>query len=150
MARKSTGTGRSVLTEEVADRLHSATVRLLRRLRRADERAPISAARLSALSVLAFGGPRSLSELAAAEHVSAPTMSRLIAAMEKEGFVRRAPDENDRRAIVLHATAKGRRAIQRGRQERVRQLHNLLSALDTRDLKQLDRAARLMKTLAGE
>src|SRR5262249_22209397 len=73
---------------ELADRLHSAAIHLLRRLRRTDPQTGISAAQLSALSVL-MGGPRTISELAAAEQVQPPTMSRLVREMEAAGLVER-------------------------------------------------------------
>ena len=73
---------------EVADRLHSAAIHLLRRIRKVDEASGLSAARLSALSVLVFGGATTVGALARAEQVSAPTMSRLVSGLERDGFVR--------------------------------------------------------------
>src|SRR2546430_4675131 len=92
-----------------ADRIHSAAIHLLRRVHLVDEEMGISPARASALSVLVFGGPRSLTELAAAERVTAPTMSKLVAAMEAEGLLRRPPHATDARAIRPPATAHARR-----------------------------------------
>src|SRR5437868_1846503 len=100
---------------EAADAIHSAAIHLLRRASRSDSASGVSPARLSALSVLIFGGPRSVTELADAERVKVPTMSRLVAAMEAEGLVRRSPHERDRRSVRLEATAKGRRVIERAR-----------------------------------
>src|SRR5579884_1390498 len=92
---------------EAADRIHSAAIHLLRRVREVDAEAMgITPARASALSVLVFGGPRSLGELAAAERVTAATMSKLVAAMEAEGLVRRYPDVNDARAIPKAGPAR--------------------------------------------
>src|SRR5512134_1777173 len=79
--------------EQTADRLHSAAIQLLRRLRREDNRWGLSAPRLSALSVLVFGGrPLTLGELANAEQVRPPTMTRLVSALESQGLVSRASD----------------------------------------------------------
>ena len=86
----------------------------------------ISPARASALSVLVFGGPRSLTELAAAEQVTSATMSKLVTAMEAEGLVRRYPDVNDARSIRIEATAKARRILERGRSRRLELLERLL------------------------
>ena len=94
-ARKSS---RSV---EAADRFHSAAIHALRRVRRDDPETGLSAARLSALSVLVFGGPRSLGELAAAEHVRPATMTRIVQALEEDGLVRRESDSADRRVTRL-------------------------------------------------
>jgi len=95
--------------------IHSAAIHLLRHVRVVDEEMGISAARASALSVLVFGGPCTLTELARAEQVSMPTMSRLVTALEGEGLVRREPHDDDARAIRLHATAKAKRILERGR-----------------------------------
>ncbi|MBX6356637.1 MAG: MarR family transcriptional regulator, partial [Micromonosporaceae bacterium] len=64
--------------EELADRLHSAAVHLLRRLAAVDGRTGLSPARLSALSVVVYGGPLSMTALARAERVSAATMSSTV------------------------------------------------------------------------
>src|ERR671934_2377506 len=107
---------------EAADRFHSAAIHALRHVRREDPATGVSAARLSALSVLVFGGPRTLGELAAAEHVRPATMSRIARALEEEGYVRRESDPNDGRVSRLHATAKGERVMWSGRQRRVENL----------------------------
>ena len=113
---------------EAADRIHSAAIHLLRRVREVDAKAMgLSPARASALSVLVFGGPRSLTELADAERVTAATMSRLVTGLEREGLVRRYPDVNDARAIRIESTAKARRILERGRASRLDLLEQLLS-----------------------
>src|SRR5206468_10153438 len=95
---------------EAADRIHSAAIHLLRRVREVDAKSMgISPARASALSVLVFGGVRSLTELAAAEQVTSATMSKLVTAMEGEGLVRRYPDVIDARSMGIAATAAGGR-----------------------------------------
>ena len=115
--------------EAVADRLHSAAIHLLRRLRVEDEALGISAPRLSALSVLVVGGPLRIGALAAIEQVEPPTMTRLVDGMERDGYVRRGPDPEDRRAVVVQATAKGARALQKGRAQRVAALAADIRAL---------------------
>src|SRR5687768_15743428 len=97
-----------------ADRLHSAAIHLLRRLRREDTATGLAPARLSALSVLVFGGPMNLTSLAAAEQVRPPTMTRVVQALEAEGLVRREADAVDRRGARLVATARGRRILEAG------------------------------------
>src|SRR5262245_16003231 len=105
----------SASSEQVADRLHSAAIRLLRGLRRQDDASGLSAPRLSALSVLVFAGPRTLGELAAAEQVRPPTMTRLVAALEAEGLVAREGDPQDARRVRLKPTARGRSILRKGR-----------------------------------
>jgi DNA-binding MarR family transcriptional regulator len=132
-----------------ADRIHSAAIHLLRRVHLVDEEMGISPARASALSVLVFGGPRSLTELAAAERVTAPTMSKLVAAMEAEGLVRRRPHETDARAIRLHATPKARRILERGRARRVELLESLLADATPREVAAVRAAAEVLERVVS-
>src|SRR5438309_9731224 len=99
---------------DLADRLHSGAIHLLRRARRTDPLTGVSPAQLSALSVL-MAGPRTLGELASAEQVRPPTMSRLVKEMARGGVARRETDPRDRRVARIRATAKGLRALLRGR-----------------------------------
>jgi len=131
----------------VADRLHSAAVHLLRRLRRQDEGMALSPARASALSVVVFGGPVTIGQLAAAEQVSAPTMTRLVIGMERDGLLRRKDDADDGRLVWLQATAKGTRILKEGRRRRVAALTADLRALPADELELLSRAADLMERL---
>jgi DNA-binding MarR family transcriptional regulator len=127
--------------------MHSAAIHLLRRVSRTDAAAGVSPARLSALSVLVFAGPQSVSELATMERVKVPTMSRLVAAMEAEGLVRREPHGSDARAVVLYATPKGRRVLQRAREFRLSLLEGLLAAASPRELETVRRAAAIVDRL---
>jgi DNA-binding MarR family transcriptional regulator len=134
-----------------ADRLHSAAIHLLRNVRASDVETGLSPARLSALSVLVFGGPRTISELAATEQVRLPTMSGIVRGLEDEGLVRRASDPADRRASRIHATARGRNLLLRGRARRVDNLAERLKALDREELRTLAAAAVLIeRALSGE
>src|SRR5205823_10548650 len=119
---------------EAADRFHSAAIHALRHVRRDDPETGLSAARLSALSVLVFGGQRTLGELAAAEHVRPATMTRIVQALEQDGLVRRESDPDDGRVTRLHATAKGERVLWRGRERRVANLAGLLSGLSAAEV----------------
>src|SRR6266480_6205271 len=98
---------------DAADRFHSAAIHALRHVRREDPASGLSAARLSALSVLVFGGPRTLGELAAAERVRPPTMTNIVRGLEDAGLVRREGDPSDGRVARVRATAKGERILQR-------------------------------------
>lgn len=131
---------------EAADRLHSAAIHLLRRVREVDAEAMgISPARASALSVLVFGGARSLTELAAAERVTPATMSKLVTAMEREGFLRRHPDVSDARSIRIEATAKGRRILERGRARRLDLLEELLADASHEEVAAVHTAASVVE-----
>ena len=130
--------------------MHSAAIHLLRRVREVDEKAMgISPARASALSVLVFGGARSLTELAAAERVTTATMSKLVTAMEAEGLARRYPDVKDARAIRIEATAKGRRILERGRERRLVLFEQLLADASDADTAAVHRAASVVERAIG-
>jgi DNA-binding MarR family transcriptional regulator len=124
--------------------IHSAAIHLLRRLRTVDEEMGITPARASALSVLVFAGPRTLTELAGAEQVTPATMSRLVAAMEREGLIRRERHEGDGRAIRLHATPKARRILERGRARREAYLDELFAPLSARERAVVAQAAAII------
>ena len=109
----------------------------------------LSAARLSALSVLVFGGARTLGELAAAEHVRPATMTRIVQALEQDGLVRRESDPEDRRVTRLQATAKGERVMWRGRERRVANLATLLSRLSADEVARVQDAAELVERALG-
>jgi DNA-binding MarR family transcriptional regulator len=113
----------------LADRLHSVAIHVLRHARTADTAAGMSAARLSVLSVLVFGGSRTVTELADAEQVAAPTMTRLLQGLERDGYVRRRRSEADGRVVHVSATTKGRRALEAGRRNRVRRVEEVTGAL---------------------
>jgi DNA-binding MarR family transcriptional regulator len=132
------------MSSDAADRIHSAAIHLIRRVREVDEWMEITPARASALSVLVFGGPRTLTELAHAEQVTTATMSRLVTAMEEEGLVRREPHEEDARAVRLHATAKARRILEKGRARRTEFLDSLFAHLSRDELEVVRRAAELV------
>jgi DNA-binding MarR family transcriptional regulator len=131
-----------------AERLHAGAIHLLRRLRRNDSQSGVGPARLSALSVLVFGGPRSLGELATAEQVRPPTMTRIVAGLERDGLVRRQADPADARRAVLEATARGRRLMEAGRRRRVEDLAEGLRELGPEALAVLEQAATLLEALA--
>src|SRR5437899_8261897 len=110
---------------------------LLRRLRVRDRESGAGPAQLSALSVLVLGGgPRSLGELAEAEQVRPPTMSRIVAGLVRAGLVRRDKTEDGRR-VRLEATAKGTRILQEGRRRRVESLAEALSSLSNENREKL-------------
>ena len=132
----------------VADAIHSAAIHLLRWLRREDDRSGLSAPRLSALSVVVFGGPVTLGELAAAEQVRPPTMTRLVQALEADGLVSRVADPGDARVTRLRATAKGRRLLAAGRARRVAALEAGVARLDAGERETLARAAEIIERLA--
>jgi DNA-binding MarR family transcriptional regulator len=131
----------------VADRLHSAAIHLLRRVRKQDAATGEGPARLSALSVLVFGGPKTLGELAAAEQVKPPTMSRIVAGLARSRLIEITSDPNDARRMRIRATKRGDRLLQKGRQLRIRYLASHLDALSPNDLAKLGEAVEILQRL---
>ena len=136
-------------SHEVADRLHSAAIHLLRRVRKEDLAMGLSGARLSALSVLVFGGAASLGELARAEQVTPPTMSRIVSALVADGLVTRTNDTRDRRSVRLEATRRGAEMLSEGRRRRVARLAADLDTLDPNDLRRVAEAVDVLRGLLG-
>jgi DNA-binding MarR family transcriptional regulator len=132
---------------DIADRLHSIAIHLLRRLRKVDEASGLSGPRLSALSVVVFGGPLTVTELAEAEQVRVPTMTRLVQALEGEDYVRRRADPLDGRVAQLEATAKGRKILLEGRARRVQMLAKLLEELGASDQKAVRKAVDSLESI---
>ena len=132
----------------VAAALHSAAIHLLRRVRQEDDRTGVTPGRLSALSVLVFGGPMRLTDLARIEQVKPPTMTRIVAGLEAQGLVRRHAVAEDARAVRLEATPRGTKVMHEGRRRRVERLSRSLETLSARDLQILARAAALMSAIA--
>lgn len=145
-----TGTGRADETLAVVERLHGAAIRLLRSMRRLDAEAGISGPRLSALSILVFGGPATLSALAQAEQVRRPTMTQLVNTLEAEGLVRKRQEGGDRRLVRVEATAKGRKLLEEGRRRRLAELAARFRALPEAERRALTAALDAFERLARE
>ena len=129
---------------EVADRLHSAAIHLLRRAAEEDKTAGLSRARLSALSVVVFRGPLTLGELATAEGVRSATMTGIVNGLERDGLVRRRPHGRDKRSVNIEATGAGRRLLDRARARRIDHVVSKLDDLSDDELELLARAAELL------
>lgn len=135
-------------TRDVAARLHSASIRLLRTLRREDDGSGLSAPRLSALSVIVFAGPTSLVDLAQAEQVRPPTMSRIVDALVDKGLVTRVVDPRDRRSVRIAATSDGVQLLEAGRERRVHALIRRLGRLADSERRALARGVEILERVA--
>ena len=134
----------------IADRLHSAAIHLLRRVRKKDIATGEGPARLSALSVLVFGGAKTLGELAAAEQVKPPTMSRIVAGLARSRLVEITRDAKDGRRVQIRATTKGTRLLQKGRRLRIEYLASHLEALGPEQLEKVDQAVEILRKTLEE
>lgn len=112
---------------EAAD-VYLAFGRITRLLRRAGDTA-LSPGSAAALGTLVRCGPMRLSDLAAAERVTAPTMSRIVAQLQKSGYIQRDPDPIDGRAHVLSATATAQDTVNGLTSERIQRFADALDQL---------------------
>src|SRR5262245_5988592 len=133
--------------EELGNRLNSAAVRLVRRIARDDGADGLTRARASALSVLVFGGPQAMGDLARAEMVTGPTMTRGVAGRVRTVLARRRASPGDRRRVVLEATPKGTRLLERARARRIRRLAAELRGIAAAELELLDRSVAVLSRL---
>jgi DNA-binding MarR family transcriptional regulator len=134
-------------TIDLANRLHGVAIHLLRRIRQEDPLTGLSPARLSALSVIGFGGPRTISELAEAEQVALPTISRIVTSLVSEELVERQVDAEDRRTIHLSITPKGMQVLLEGQRRRTAQLGKLLEPLSPAEQATIAESVLLLERL---
>lgn len=137
-------------SETVAAQLNSAAIHLLRGLSATDRTSGLTDARLSALSVVVFGGPSTLGHLAVAEGVTAATMSRVVDGLVTLGLARRDPHPDSARKILVVATEEGRRVMQRARQRRIAVITQALAELSAADRSRIAKAASALVVLADQ
>lgn len=123
-----------------------AFYRLSRSLRNADLLRDLTWERLSTLSVVARREPVSISELSAAEEVTAPTISRTVAALQDQALVRCAASRSDGRSVLVSSTAKGRATLEKGMARTLTQIADMLARLDTAELEAMSDMIRQIRT----
>ena len=121
------------MSSDEAARLYLALGRINRALRRDARDAVVGHGGLSALATLITDGPQRAGALAESEGITAPAMTRILNALEEQGYVVRRPDPADRRASLVEATEQGRGLVLHGRAVRLRALEDRLAALDRDD-----------------
>jgi DNA-binding MarR family transcriptional regulator len=132
----------------LAAQLRLSVLRLARRLRQLDVAAEgVTLSQLSALYVLVAQGPLTLGDLAAAEKVQPPTMTRLVSRMEEDGLVRRLAHATDGRIVVVEPTADGARLVDESRRRRTAELVRRLATLTEAERATLAEAAVLLDRL---
>ena len=138
-------------TPELASRLRSAVARLGRRLRQEGMvNQEASPSQVAALATLFVSGPMTLGELAGAERVKPPTMTRIVAALEERGLVSRQPSPKDGRIVHVVVTDEGRKAHEDYRKRRDAWLRSQLSRLDAAERHTLAWAAEILDRMADE
>jgi DNA-binding MarR family transcriptional regulator len=131
----------------LAEGLHSVAIHLLRLVRTEDRTTGIGPAQLSALSVLVFGGSLSLRRLASIEQVRPPTMVHIVQGLVERQLAMSRADPFDARKISISATRRGRSLMQRARTRRVQALAEVLARRPSEELRQLERAVEVLKSL---
>jgi DNA-binding MarR family transcriptional regulator len=131
---------------ELAARLRLAITRTARRLRQ-EASVDLSPSQTAALSTIERHGPITPSELALAERVQRPTMTRVVARLEEAGLVERTPDPVDGRSFVVSATPQGERLMTKLRSRKNAFLARRLRGFDEDDVAALARAAEILERL---
>ncbi len=135
---------------ELAERLVAGSLQLVRRSRTEQGGAGISQVRRAALTRLVEGGPLPVTTLAAAEGVTAPSMTRLVSALEADGLVERRRSAEDRRVVFVHPTRAGRMVARAGRERDGGVLAQRIAALSRDERALLARAADLIDRIVDE
>jgi DNA-binding MarR family transcriptional regulator len=132
-----------------ASALNSGAIHLLRSLGAVDRQVGLTPARLSALSVLVFGGPCMLGALAAAEGVAGPTMTRIVDGLIAEGLAERRPHPVDGRAVSVAATASGEALMRAAQRRRIDALATAMASLPAAAQREIVSSASLLDRLAS-
>ena len=138
----------SAADRTTARAVNSAAIHLLRGVRRVDRLSGVTPARLSALSVLVFGGPRTLGRLAADEDVAGPTMTRIVDGLVALGLARREAHPDNARSVIVSATEDGAELMRVAANRRVEMLVRAMADLDADERSLLRRAAPSLARLA--
>ncbi|MCM3780708.1 MarR family winged helix-turn-helix transcriptional regulator [Microbacterium hydrocarbonoxydans] len=127
--------------------LRLATFRLARRLRHVRAVDAMSDAQLAVLATLRLHGRRTITALADAERVTAPSMTSMINGLAEQGYVVRIPDEEDRRRVQVDITETGSAIVAETIQRRDDLLAGMLAELDLTEaeLSTLREASALMR-----
>ena len=134
---------------KLATRLHFAAIHLLRRLKRADEGLELSTAELSTIATLVNRGAMTMTELAEADRVRPPTMTRRVQRLERDGYALRESSPSDGRLSVIRHTTRGWLALEEAAERRALELSRALGELDSHELEVLEKAAGIIERLSA-
>lgn len=133
----------------LASVLRVSVMRLARRLRNEREDTSLSLNQLSAMGTLARRGPLTLGELAAAERIQPPSMTRTVSALEARGLVVRDADADDRRLVIVRLSDEGKHMLAADRRRRDAWLNQRLRELTSDEREVLRRAIPVLEKLAS-
>lgn len=130
----------------LANALRPAVMRLARRLRQMrDDSLELNSNQLSAMAVLLNVGDLPMGELAAAEKVQPPSMTRIVNGLEQRGLVTRRPDAHDRRSSRVSLTEEGRQILLANRRRRDQWLARRIAELDPGEVEVLRQCVRILE-----
>ena len=135
-------------SERVAASLRDAIARLNRRLRQTRPLGELTQSQLSALTSLDLAGALTPRELAEAERVQPPTMTRIVSKLEERGLVQRIPHPTDGRQAILSPTGSGRSVLAVNRRARDAWLGGEIAALSQEERETLRRAAEIVDRIS--
>jgi DNA-binding MarR family transcriptional regulator len=135
--------------QDAARDLNSGAIHLLRGMRNVDRESGLTPARLSALSVLVFGGPGTLGRLARAEEVAGPTMTRIVDGLCALGLAERTTHPDNGRAVIVSATPAGHQLMEAAAQRRFDAIIEAMAELSEQDREALMAAALPLRRLAA-
>jgi len=151
MARAAAPTDLTDAELELATRLRLSVMRLARRLRQESTgNDDVTPSILSALSTVARLGSVTLGDLAAAERVRPPSMTRLVSRMEELDLVEREQDDADRRVVRVRLTMPGRRFVDRSRTKKNEYLVRRLAGLTAAEAALLEQALPVLERLVKD
>lgn len=134
----------------LASALRLAVMRLARRMRAERPQTALTLTQLAALATLERHGPLTPRELAAAERVTPPSMTRVVTALEAAGLASRTDHPSDGRQVLLDATDEGRALLREDRRRREAWLAQQLRELEPDDWQVLQKAAEILDRLAAQ
>lgn len=130
----------------LANALRPAVMRLARRLRQMrDDSLELNSNQLSAMAVLLNSGDLPMGELAAAERVQPPSMTRIVNGLEQRGLVIRRADEHDRRSSRVSLTESGCQILLANRRRRDQWLARRIAELEPEEREVLRQCVRILE-----
>jgi len=143
-----TVTAKPVPPAQLAPQLRDAITRLNRRVRQARPVGDLTVTQVSALTSLQLAGALTPRELADAERVQPPTMTKIVAKLEERGLVQRTPHPTDGRQVILAPTEGGRAVLEQFERVRDEWLARRLTELSEAERNTLRQAAEILQQVA--
>jgi DNA-binding MarR family transcriptional regulator len=133
---------------QLATRFRFALLTLVRQLRH--HNVDLTASQASALASIARLGPMTVGDLAKAEHVSSPMVTKIAKGLEEERLVTRTPDDVDKRVVRLAITKEGQRRLERSRSQKNAWLARQFRALSDEDLAAIEAVIPVLERITGQ